>query len=70
MLAVAAADPASSPCLPPAGAQCAHAATGVVQSYQSKMAVPFRQWEMMGQAKIALKCNTSEELVRSLTAGL
>lgn len=37
------------------GAQCAHAAVGVYAKYYKKAEVAFRQWEMCGQAKIALK---------------
>ncbi len=47
------------------GAQCAHAAVGVVQQYRGKqeLAASFRAWEYGGQAKIALKLDGVEEMV-------
>lgn len=45
--------------------QCAHAACGVVQKYKSKHEVLFKQWEWCGQAKIALKIQDDDEMVRS-----
>ena len=48
-----------------AGAQCGHAAVGVLQKYQNKAAheMAFRQWEYMGQAKIALRVQDEDEMV-------
>jgi PTH2 family peptidyl-tRNA hydrolase len=37
------------------GAQCAHAAVGVLWSHYQSHNVAIRQWEMYGQPKIALK---------------
>mmetsp|Transcript_24869 Transcript_24869/g.67716 ORF Transcript_24869/g.67716 Transcript_24869/m.67716 type:complete len:174 (-) Transcript_24869:701-1222(-) len=44
------------------GAQCAHAAVGVLQSSQRTQGVALRQWEMCGQPKIALRINNEEEM--------
>lgn len=46
-----------------AGAQCAHAALGVTQSYRSRYEAYFKQWEYSGQAKIALKIDNPEDMV-------
>eukprot|EP01023_Acetabularia_acetabulum_P001495 TRINITY_DN1058_c2_g1_i1.p4 TRINITY_DN1058_c2_g1~~TRINITY_DN1058_c2_g1_i1.p4 ORF type:complete len:206 (-),score=31.66 TRINITY_DN1058_c2_g1_i1:1111-1728(-) len=45
-------------------AQCAHAAVGVLHDFQNKQQYRpfFRQWENLGQAKIALKVPTEAEL--------
>eukprot|EP00878_Enallax_costatus_P034952 GHUV01038901.1.p1 GENE.GHUV01038901.1~~GHUV01038901.1.p1 ORF type:complete len:114 (+),score=33.76 GHUV01038901.1:211-552(+) len=37
------------------GAQCAHAAVGVIQKYKGQNEALFRLWERFGQPKIALK---------------
>lgn len=44
------------------GAQCAHAAVGVLQHHYSSHSVPIRQWEMFGQPKIALKVQDESEM--------
>jgi hypothetical protein len=48
-----------------AGAQCAHAAVGVIGSYKSGNEALFRQWERHGQPKIALKIKDDQEMVSS-----
>jgi hypothetical protein len=48
----------------PAGAQCAHAAVGVVERYKAKEQLVFKQWSYFGQAKIALKIQDDVEMVR------
>ncbi|KAJ9508908.1 hypothetical protein QJQ45_028225, partial [Haematococcus lacustris] len=47
------------------GAQCAHAAVGVLQQWGSSHAIAFKQWEHHGQPKIALKISDDDEMVRS-----
>lgn len=37
------------------GAQCAHAAVGIVMKYRARNEIHFRQWDMCGQPKVALK---------------
>lgn len=54
----------TSPTLCPAGAQCAHAAVGVIGMYKNGNEVLFRQWERHGQPKIALKVKDDVEMVR------
>lgn len=51
--------------LPPwtAGAQCAHAAVGVMGLYRAGNEVLFKQWERHGQPKIALKVKDDSEMV-------
>ncbi len=46
-----------------AGAQCAHAAVGVIEKYKAHNETIFKQWAMMGQAKIALKVDNEAEMV-------
>lgn len=46
-----------------AGAQCAHAAVGVIGAYKSGNEALFRQWERHGQPKIALKIKDDQEMV-------
>lgn len=46
-----------------AGAQCAHAAVGVIGMYRSSNPGLFRQWERHGQPKIALKIKDDAEMV-------
>jgi peptidyl-tRNA hydrolase len=46
------------------GAQCAHAACGIVQKYRVKQEVALLQWEYGGQAKIALRVADDVEMVR------
>jgi hypothetical protein len=48
-----------------AGAQCAHAAVGVIGAYKSGNEALFRQWERHGQPKIALKIKDDQEMVSS-----
>lgn len=72
--ALLAASPAHYPCpllrLPNAcagsqvGAQCAHAAVGVLWSHYNSHNVAIRQWEMYGQPKIALKVGQGRGVVR------
>lgn len=45
------------------GAQCAHAAVGVMGKYKQRNEVAFKQWEMCGQPKIALKVKDEDEMV-------
>ena len=45
------------------GAQCGHAAVGIIQKFQRKQEMLFRQWEYFGQAKIALKIQDEDEMV-------
>jgi len=49
----------------PAGAQCAHAAVGVMGRYRGKHEMLFKQWELCGQPKIALKVKDEAEMVRA-----
>jgi len=49
----------------PAGAQCAHAAVGVIGMYKSGNEALFRHWERHGQPKIALKIRDDQEMVRA-----
>jgi hypothetical protein len=53
--------------LPFAGAQCAHAAVGLVEklnnSREAAAYVLLRQWEECGQAKVCLKAQDSQQLV-------
>ncbi|KAL6757437.1 peptidyl-tRNA hydrolase 2/Bcl-2 inhibitor of transcription 1 [Haematococcus lacustris] len=44
------------------GAQCAHAAVGVLQQWGSTHAVALKQWEHHGQPKIALKISDDDEM--------
>lgn len=44
------------------GAQCAHAAVGVLQAHASTHATYFRYWERYGQPKIALKAQDEAEM--------
>ncbi|PNW71117.1 hypothetical protein CHLRE_17g747297v5 [Chlamydomonas reinhardtii] len=44
------------------GAQCAHAAVGVLWSHYNSHNVAIRQWEMYGQPKIALKVSDESEM--------
>ncbi|KXZ52646.1 hypothetical protein GPECTOR_9g691 [Gonium pectorale] len=44
------------------GAQCAHAAVGVLWSHYSSHSTAIRQWEMYGQPKIALKVSDEAEM--------
>lgn len=44
------------------GAQCAHAAVGVLQAHASSHGTAFRHWERYGQPKIALKVQDEEEM--------
>lgn len=44
------------------GAQCAHAAVGVLQAHYNSHVVAMRQWEMHGQPKIALKVQDEVEM--------
>ncbi|KAG1681169.1 hypothetical protein FOA52_015612 [Chlamydomonas sp. UWO 241] len=44
------------------GAQCAHAAVGVVERYKAKEQLVFKQWSYFGQAKIALKIQDDMEM--------
>ncbi|GLC46928.1 hypothetical protein PLESTB_001896700 [Pleodorina starrii] len=44
------------------GAQCAHAAVGVLWSHYQSHNVAIRQWEMYGQPKIALKVGDESEM--------
>ncbi|GLI71575.1 hypothetical protein VaNZ11_016839 [Volvox africanus] len=44
------------------GAQCAHAAVGVLWAHYQSHNVPIRQWEMYGQPKIALKVGDEAEM--------
>ncbi|MEW5307042.1 MAG: hypothetical protein WDW38_002109 [Sanguina aurantia] len=44
------------------GAQCAHAAVGVLQEHLSAHSVAIHQWAECGQPKIALKAADEEEL--------
>lgn len=48
-----------------AGAQCAHAAVGVIGKYRPRNEVLFRMWERCGQPKIALKIPNEEHMVRT-----
>lgn len=43
-------------------AQCAHAAVGVLQQHSAKRRTWFKQWEMTGQKKIALKVDSTLDL--------
>lgn len=43
-------------------AQCAHAAVGVMQKFSTKQRTWFKQWEMGGQKKIALKVDSTAAL--------
>lgn len=45
------------------GAQCAHAAVGLVQKLQRRKDVLLRQWDECGQTKIVLKCSNLEEMM-------
>jgi hypothetical protein len=49
------------------GAQCAHAAVGVVEENMRdlKRQAELLQWSMGGQAKVTLKAKSEEELVRA-----
>lgn len=49
------------------GAQCAHAALGVTQQNRVRHEASFRHWERHGQAKIALKINDDNEMVRRVS---
>ena len=53
-------------CCDCAGAQCAHAACGVLEKYKPDNEMLFRHWEAHGQPKIALKGKDWEEMVGSL----
>lgn len=44
------------------GAQCAHAACGVVTYYKSTIEPALRAWEACGTVKIALRVNDSQQL--------
>ncbi|KAG2426425.1 hypothetical protein HYH02_014784 [Chlamydomonas schloesseri] len=44
------------------GAQCAHAAVGVLWSHYNSHSIAIRQWEMYGQPKIALKVSDEAEM--------
>ena len=46
------------------GAQCAHAAVGVLQRYGRRHADAFAAWEMSGPPKIAVKVKDEGEMVR------
>jgi peptidyl-tRNA hydrolase len=48
----------------PPGAQCAHAAVGVVGRYGARAPAAFRAWEACGQPKISLKVKDEAEMVR------
>ncbi|GFR45835.1 hypothetical protein Agub_g7200, partial [Astrephomene gubernaculifera] len=56
------------------GAQCAHAAVGVLWAHYSSHSVAIRQWEMYGQPKIALKVRDEDEMAeleaRAVSLGL
>jgi len=56
------------------GAQCAHAACGVLEKYKPDNEMLFRHWEAHGQPKIALKGKDWEEMAdlgtKALQAGL
>lgn len=54
-------------CVCPAGAQCAHAAVGVIGMYKSSNEALFRHWERHGQPKIALKIRDDQEMVRAVS---
>ncbi|KIZ03551.1 peptidyl-tRNA hydrolase, PTH2 family [Monoraphidium neglectum] len=44
------------------GAQCAHAAVGILGRYRGRHEAVFRQWEASGQPKIALKVKDEEAM--------
>jgi peptidyl-tRNA hydrolase len=44
-------------------AQCAHAAVGILQQHSAKRRTWFKQWEMTGQKKIALRVETTSDLL-------
>ncbi|KAI8472026.1 MAG: peptidyl-tRNA hydrolase-like protein 2, mitochondrial precursor (Bcl-2 inhibitor of transcription 1) [Monoraphidium minutum] len=56
------------------GAQCAHAAVGVMGRFRARHELMFKQWEACGQPKIALKVKDEEEMAslaaRAQAAGL
>lgn len=52
-----------------AGAQCAHAAVGILGRYQGSHESLFHQWEANGQPKIALKVKDHEEIVCESSGG-
>ena len=47
---------------PSAGAQCAHAAVGIIESLSARHQVLLRRWEDYGQPKICLKAKDDVEL--------
>jgi peptidyl-tRNA hydrolase len=51
-------------------AQCCHAAVAVVQSFRRRMPLWFRAWEKGGQAKIALKVESTQQLLNLANQGL
>ena len=48
------------------GAQCAHAAVGVLQKFARRCGDAFAQWEMSGQPKITVKVKDEGEMVRGV----
>ena len=38
---------------------------GIFTKFRRKQPIPFQQWTMLGQAKIALKVPTTRDLVRA-----
>lgn len=58
--------PPTHPCA--AGAQCAHAAVGILEAYRDSAPTAFAQWEMCGQPKITLKVKDTDEMVRGAAA--
>lgn len=50
-------------------AQCGHAVAGIFTKFRKRQPVPFQQWSMLGQAKIALKVPTTRDLVRARRPG-
>lgn len=50
------------------GAQCAHAAVGLVERLGSRHSAVLRQWEACGQPKICLRAESSQQLVSVLPA--
>lgn len=50
-------------------AQCSHAAVGVVQKFRRRIPSWFKAWEQGGQAKIALKVDSTQLLLDLANAG-
>lgn len=50
-------------------AQCGHAAVGVVQKFRRRMPSWFKAWEQCGQAKIALKVDSTALMLDLANAG-